>query len=548
MARPAAGTVVRRATKRGISYYLRVTWRDPATGQHRALPRAARRRVGGLGPRSASQEERELIAKLIARGEWVPPQRARAPRPRRVHRTRRARPRPSRSPPARHYDRRQRRMGSDKSRAGPALAPRPSPSAISARSRSTRSPPATSTTWSTPAARARRHQARPPPQGAAPLMEDYVDARTGRTHQRRRRGLANSSINKVVRAVRAVLDDAVRHRVVDRNAADDPDTLVREDRPQRSFLEPFQVAALLDAGAALERERRRAELGRRARHPRQQRVERRAGAPLPRLATGSSPRSAAARCGSPSPCATATTSPGPSSSRRSCSRGCASASSARWMARTSTSPGRRIYVPAPAQRPATAASSACRGSRPRPPSASSRCCPPLYDLLLDHKAEFGYGPHRTRCSPPATAGATPSTTCAARSSTHLSERANELLAARGQRQIARCTPHTLRRTFASILAEINLPPAAGDVPPRAHQTRPSRCASTSRSSTWATAASRRSRRSSDAPSTRPSHCFPAGGFCQPIVNRPKKTPPSPVTWSELEGAETARSAGLLRSG
>ena len=37
-------------------------------------------------------------------------------------------------------------------------------------------------------------------------------------------------------------------------------------------------------------------------------------------------------------------------------------------------------------------------------------------------------------------------------------RANELLAARGQREIARCTPHTLRRTFASILAEINLPP------------------------------------------------------------------------------------------
>ena len=38
------------------------------------------------------------------------------------------------------------------------------------------------------------------------------------------------------------------------------------------------------------------------------------------------------------------------------------------------------------------------------------------------------------------------------------ERANELLAARGQREIARCTPHTLRRTFASVLAELNLPP------------------------------------------------------------------------------------------
>ena len=28
----------------------------------------------------------------------------------------------------------------------------------------------------------------------------------------------------------------------------------------------------------------------------------------------------------------------------------------------------------------------------------------------------------------------------------------------GQREIAHCTPHTLRRTYASILAEVNLPP------------------------------------------------------------------------------------------
>jgi integrase-like protein len=37
-------------------------------------------------------------------------------------------------------------------------------------------------------------------------------------------------------------------------------------------------------------------------------------------------------------------------------------------------------------------------------------------------------------------------------------RATELLAERGQRSIVACTPHTLRRTFASILARLNLPP------------------------------------------------------------------------------------------
>jgi len=47
------------------------------------------------------------------------------------------------------------------------------------------------------------------------------------------------------------------------------------------------------------------------------------------------------------------------------------------------------------------------------------------------------------------------------------ERANELLAEREQPSIGHMTPHTLRRTFASILAEVGVPPA-GDVPTRSH--------------------------------------------------------------------------------
>ena len=37
-------------------------------------------------------------------------------------------------------------------------------------------------------------------------------------------------------------------------------------------------------------------------------------------------------------------------------------------------------------------------------------------------------------------------------------RANELLADRGERAIGHLTPHTLRRTFASILAEVGVAP------------------------------------------------------------------------------------------
>jgi Phage integrase family len=40
----------------------------------------------------------------------------------------------------------------------------------------------------------------------------------------------------------------------------------------------------------------------------------------------------------------------------------------------------------------------------------------------------------------------------------LRQRANELLETRGYRKIGHLTPHTLRRTFASLLAEVGVPP------------------------------------------------------------------------------------------
>jgi integrase len=87
-----------------------------------------------------------------------------------------------------------------------------------------------------------------------PLIERYVDQRTGRTNERRRRGLANSSINKVIAAVRAVLKEAWRQGHISDNPADDNELRVRERRPDRSFLQVDQVGALLEAAAALERE------------------------------------------------------------------------------------------------------------------------------------------------------------------------------------------------------------------------------------------------------------------------------------------------------
>jgi integrase len=102
----------------------------------------------------------------------------------------------------------------------------------------------------------------------------------------------------------------------------------------------------------------------------------------------------------------------------------------------------------------------------------------------------------------------PSTTSGAPSWRPL-ERANELLAARGQREIAHCTPHTLRRTFASILAEVNLPPRRamyllGHTDPtltmRVYQ----------QVIDMGEGGVQTLEQASAATSPRPSHCFPAG--------------------------------------
>ena len=251
MARPAVGQIVRRTTKRGITYGLRVSWRDPATGAAERVPVHLGGEWEGWDEQRV-EEERGHIARMIARGEWIPPERKTPAVPRPKDTTSSADS--FQVAASRHYDRRKRRMGSEKSRvdlhwrlavAIGHLGEKPV-DAVTAGDLDDMVDALLRERDAIEQAAAQGHR----------LVEDYVDSRTGRTHQRRRRGLSNSSINKVVRAVRAVLQDAVRHGVVERNVASDPETLVRESGPTRSFLEPFQVSALLDAGALLESEHR----------------------------------------------------------------------------------------------------------------------------------------------------------------------------------------------------------------------------------------------------------------------------------------------------
>jgi integrase len=83
--------------------------------------------------------------------------------------------------------------------------------------------------------------------------------------ERRRlpRPLSNGTINKTIRLLAAILEDAVEYGYIDRNPAKGRKRLLRERPPSRSYLQPEQVAALLAAAGELDAEAREGDSGRR---------------------------------------------------------------------------------------------------------------------------------------------------------------------------------------------------------------------------------------------------------------------------------------------
>jgi integrase len=449
MARPAVGQVVRRTTKRGITYGLRVSWRDPATGATERVPVHLGGEWEGWDEQRV-EEERGHIARMIARGEWIPPERNRPALPRPKDMTSSADS--FQVAASRHYDRRKRRMGSEKSRVD--LHWRLAVAIEHLGEKPVDAVTAGDVDDMVDALLRERDAIEQAAAQGHPLVEDYVDPRTGRTHQRRRRGLSNSSINKVVRAVRAVLQDAVRHGVVERNVASDPETLVREAGPTRSFLEPFQVSALLDAGALLESEHRgltwddvhaiRASSASNVALARRYHVSDGLISKIRRRQVWAT-KAQRNRNDIPRVVLLATL----------VAAGLRISELCLLDGEDLDFAGRRIYVPR--MRKDHGRLVRVQGIKTEAAERVIPMLPAVYDLLLEHKAEFDFGPHD-----PVFAnrnGQRNAVDNVRRTIVETAvERANELLAARGQREIAHCTPHTLRRTFASILAEVNLPP------------------------------------------------------------------------------------------
>ena len=84
--------------------------------------------------------------------------------------------------------------------------------------------------------------------------------------------------------------------------------------------------------------------------------------------------------------------------------------------------------------------------------------PVLREHLTEHRLDHPRQGRQRRRSRPATARAQHPDNVRARILAPLRRRANELLEAEGRLPIAHMTPHTLRRTFASILAACDVPP------------------------------------------------------------------------------------------
>ena len=274
-----------------------------------------------------------------------------------------------------------------------------------------------------------------------PLTEPYMDPRTGRVHARRRRGLSNGSINKVLAAVRVVTKEAVRQRLIDRNPLNDRDCFLREERTLRSFIEVPQAMALLEAGRALEADHRGL---------RWEDVQAIRGSEAPgvRLAREFQVSEALVR----------------KIRRREI-----------WQRRPER---RRNDVP----RVPLIATLMLAGLRiselvlldgrhlnfarpsicvPRVKTDASErtipMVPRLHEMLLEHRAEFDCGQDvpvfATR-----TGKRNHPDNIRSRIVAPAHDRANELLTRDGQGSIAHLTPHTLRRTFASLLAEVGVSP------------------------------------------------------------------------------------------
>jgi integrase len=247
-----------------------------------------------------------------------------------------------------------------------------------------------------------------------------------------------SAGGKVLAAARRVLKEAKRRRYIEFNPLDDSDCFLDERAPTRSYLEPPQIVVVLDAARELDAEERKLEW----RDVREIRGSDGSASALGRRFGVSETLIRRVRRDE------IWTSERPRETRR------------LPIAQTLLLAGPRVLEACKFDLPdLDVASRAIRVPRVKT-DASERIvpmAPALHETLLAYRADRPDSKEPaafltrdgTRQSPD---------NLRARILATVRVRANELLAERGERPIGRMTPHTLRRTFASILAEIGVAP------------------------------------------------------------------------------------------
>jgi hypothetical protein len=237
---PRRGSIRRKQTQLGTSYALRIRWQGK---QHYHY-------LGGDWEgwtEERAQSELRYVTAQIERGEYMPP------KPSPHHPRRRGRSQPSRC--SRRSCWHARSDGLRRSRIATSSGDCGSQWTTSGHAGSTRSTPGGADEVVDRLLRDREAIDEAAAAGR-PLTETYTDPRTGRDHVRRRRALSNGSINKVLAAIRLVLKEAVRSRLIDHNPLADPDCFLRVGQPARSFLEAGEVLVLFESAEAVERKHR----------------------------------------------------------------------------------------------------------------------------------------------------------------------------------------------------------------------------------------------------------------------------------------------------